>query len=92
MTEVLSKDDWLKLIDYLFTYREDPELLIYFCAAFLICSKGALMQISTVEEMFNFQSRNTGIAFKKITTLAFKMHANYKADIFTGNVNNALPL
>jgi len=44
-TEVLAKDDWLKLIDYLFTYKEDPERIIYFCAAFLLISKGALFNI-----------------------------------------------
>ena len=35
-TEVLSKEDWLKLVDHLFTYKDDPELVIYFCAAFII--------------------------------------------------------
>ena len=53
-TEVLSKEDWMRFMDHLFTYRDDPELIVYFCAAFLICSKGALMQINTAEEMYNF--------------------------------------
>jgi len=53
-TEVLAKEDWLKLIDYLFTYKEDPERIIYFCVAFLLISKGALFNIQSIEELHNF--------------------------------------
>jgi hypothetical protein len=53
-TEVLSKEDWLRFMDSIFTYREDPELIVYYCAAYLISSKGALLQISSIEELHNF--------------------------------------
>lgn len=42
-TEVLSKDDWLRLMDHLFTYKEDPELVLFYCAALLINSRQTLM-------------------------------------------------
>ena len=53
-TEILPKDDWLKLVDHLFTYKEDPELIVYFAAAFLLSSKGALMNVHSAEELHNF--------------------------------------
>jgi hypothetical protein len=53
-TEVLAKDDWLKLCDHLFAHREDPELVVYYCASFLLCSKGALLQVGSIDEMHNF--------------------------------------
>ena len=42
-TEVLSKDDWLRLIDNLLLKSNEPELLLYFLGAYLICSKAQLM-------------------------------------------------
>ena len=38
-TEVLSKEDWLKMIDHMFLRNNEPELLLYFLCAYLICSK-----------------------------------------------------
>lgn len=37
--DVLPKEDWLKLIDNLFINKHDPELLVYFCASFIINNK-----------------------------------------------------
>lgn len=54
-TEVLAKEDWLKLVDHLFAYKEDPELVVYFCAAFVLQSKGSLMSLQSIEELHNFQ-------------------------------------
>lgn len=53
-TEILSKEDWLKFVDHLFTYKEDPEMIIYFAASFLLSSKGAIMNIKSAEELHNF--------------------------------------
>eukprot|EP00347_Sterkiella_histriomuscorum_P023854 403333155 len=91
-TEILSKDDWLKFIDHLFTYKEDPEILIYFAAAFLLQSKGALMNIQSAEELHNFQQSPTGIPFKKIMSLAFKLHQKHSQQVFTGHISQNLPL
>jgi len=41
-SEVLQKDDWLRFVDHLFTYKGDPELTLYFAAAFMILHKGQL--------------------------------------------------
>lgn len=31
-------------MDHVFTYHEDPELIIFYCAAFLIASRSTIMQ------------------------------------------------
>jgi len=92
-TEVFSKDDWLRLMDHIFTYRDDPELLIYFAISFLMSSRNTLLgQVHTIEDMIAFQSKITGLPFKKITTLAFKLHERHRESIFTGTIQNALPM
>jgi len=54
-TDVLPKADWLRLFDHLFTYRDDPELLIFYLAAFLICSRTTLLtQVTTLDDMAAF--------------------------------------
>ena len=53
-------------MDHLFTYKEDPELIAYFCAAFLIQSKGQLMQIDNIDDLHLFMSRTSTLNFKKI--------------------------
>lgn len=41
-------------MDHIFTYKEDPELVIYFAAAYLLSNKGAIMNITSAEELHNF--------------------------------------
>ncbi len=54
-TDVLTKDDWLRLMDHLFTYREDPELLIFFCAGFLLANRTMLLQqVHTLDDLLVF--------------------------------------
>jgi hypothetical protein len=78
-TEVFSKEDWLRLMDHIFTYRDDPELLIYFAISFLMSSRNTLLgQVHTIEDMITFQSKITELPFKKITTLAFKLHESHR--------------
>lgn len=38
-TEILSKDDWLKFMDDIFTRKEDPELLPIYVSAIILLSK-----------------------------------------------------
>lgn len=79
-------------MDHLFTYREDPELLTYYCAAYLIKSKGALTQIFSTEELHNFQQTQTGVAFKNIKEAAVKLHQKYSQKVFAGTISNNIPL
>ncbi len=44
-SEVLPKDDFLRLLDHLFTHKDEPELLLAFCAAFLLSSRSTLLSI-----------------------------------------------
>jgi hypothetical protein len=54
-TDVLPKADWLRLFDHLFTYRDDPELLIFYLAAFLLCSRTTLLtQVNTLDDLAAF--------------------------------------
>ena len=39
MTEVLNREDWLKMVDHLFMRSGEPELLLYFIGAFLCSAK-----------------------------------------------------
>ncbi len=92
-TEVLQKEDWLKLMDHLFVFKEDPELLVYFLCAFLLCSKGHIQQLTSIDELHSFLSKETGVSFKKIMAMAFVLHNKYKHDIITGNnITSYLPL
>lgn len=46
LTNVLPKDDWLRLMDHLIMHNEHPELLFYFTAAFLLSSRNQLFQMT----------------------------------------------
>jgi len=48
---VLAKEDWLRLLDHLFVNRDQPELLVFLSAAFIVCSKPFLMQVGCIEEL-----------------------------------------
>ena len=43
-TDILDKDEWLSLMDYLILNHDKPELLIYFLSAFILFSKQKIMQ------------------------------------------------
>ena len=75
-TDILSKEDWLRLMDHLFTYKDDPELLLFFCAALLIVSRQTLLgQVHSLDEMLAFQASPSSAPFKKVFALAQKLHA-----------------
>lgn len=88
LTEVLQAEDWLKLMDYLFTYKEDPELFSYFCASYLLQSRGHLLQINSIEGLHAFFSKTTGLAFNKIAKMALKLHSVHKNTICLGVVSS----
>lgn len=57
-TEVLTRDDWLKLMDHLFTFRDDPELILFYCMSLLINQRQTLLtQVFTIDDMVAFQSK-----------------------------------
>ena len=92
-TDIFSKDDWLRLMDHVFTYKEDPELILFYCAAFLIASRSTIVQqVLSIDDLIAFQTKPTGLSFKKISQLAHKLHSQHKQTIFCGTLTNALPL
>ena len=92
-TDLLTRDDWLRLMDHIFTYNEDPELLLFYCASILLTSRQTLLQqVHSIDELVTFQGTQTGHSFKKISQLAFKLHGLHKQTIFTGTLTNQLPL
>ena len=38
-SESFKKNDWLSLLDFLITYNHRPEMILYFCSAFVILTK-----------------------------------------------------
>ena len=38
-SESFKKNDWLSLLDFLITYNHRPEMILYFCSAFIILTK-----------------------------------------------------
>jgi hypothetical protein len=74
-TEVLPREDWLRLFDHVFTYREDPELIVFYCSAWLIAQRTTIIaQVHTIEEMAAFQASPSGVSFKKLNQLALNLH------------------
>ena len=93
MTEVLNREDWLKMIDHLFMRNSEPEMLLYFVGAFLLSAKSQLLQVACVEDLAVFLNTPTAIPFKKIMTLAEQLHTRLKTgDIFPGCFGQNLPI
>lgn len=45
-----------------------------------------------IDDLLAFQTKPTGLAFKKISQLAHKLLAQHKQTIFCGTITHALPL
>jgi len=41
-------------MDHLFINKDEPELLVYFCAAFILSSKSQFSQIGCIEELHSW--------------------------------------
>jgi hypothetical protein len=91
---VLEKDDWLRLIDHLFTHHNKPELLFYFLAGYLIQFKSSLTKIYSIEEMFEFTETQHPVQMKTLIKEMFRLEKKYRSDpeVYFGAMNNHLPL
>ncbi len=79
-------------MDHLFVNKDQPELLVYFGAAFLICSKAHLMQVGCIEDLQAWLNQPITASFKKVMTLTFKLNKQYRGQLLAGNFVNNLPL
>lgn len=70
-------------MDHLFLQKDQPELLVYFTVAFILCSK-SLMQVSCVEELQAWQNQTSGLSFAKIMSLAAKLLSKYQKSVLMG--------
>ena len=68
----------MKLLDHLIVNKDQPELLLYFGAALLICSKAHLMQVGCIEDLQAWLNQPTTASFKKVIALTFKLHKQYR--------------
>ena len=90
--DVLAKEEWLKLLDNLFINKSEPELIVYFCASFILNNKAQILQIGCIEELQGWQMQTTSVSFKKLMSLTTKLHAQYKTSLNIGNYEHRLPL
>ena len=79
-------------MDHLFLRSNEPELLLYFLGAYLVCSKAQLMQLSCVEDLSVFLNTPTSLPFKKIMTMAETLHSRLKTQVIPGNFGMNLPV
>lgn len=91
---VLPKEDWLKLLDHLFTYHNKPELLFYFTAAYLLHFKGTLSKIKSIEKMYEFVQTQNPVDMKIVIREMFRLHKKYTDDeeVYMGTFGNYLPI
>jgi hypothetical protein len=48
--------------------------------------------VQTIDDLIALQTRQSGLAFKKIIALALKLHGLYKQSLFCGALTQALPM
>jgi hypothetical protein len=56
-SEVMPKDEWFIFLDFVFTFHEQPNLIIYFTASYIIHFREDLLQVKNVEDLQNFVYR-----------------------------------
>ena len=91
---VLEKSEWLKLMDNLITHHNQPDLMFYFNAAYILHFKSTLMKIRSIEDMHDFtQTQNPG-NMKVILKSMYKLQSKYQDnhEVYTGNCGDYLPL
>ena len=93
-SKVLYTDDWLKLFDHFITNFEKPELIYYFCAAFLNSIGEVLINAKTSEQVENIVNSKHKINIESVIKEMFRLHSKYKSDdeIFVGMIENHIPL
>ena len=83
-SESLKRNDWLSLLDFLFTYNHKPEMILYFSAAFFIITK------NDINTNINLNQKNLVKLFidnkprremKKIFNLSLYLYKKYSKSL-----------
>ncbi|KRX10674.1 WD40-repeat-containing domain [Pseudocohnilembus persalinus] len=91
-TDMLSRKDWLSFLDFLVTYPEKPELLLYFVAAFFIHFRNPLLRVRTPQELDIFLHKQAAVKIQSILNQAYAMcNAGISKNLLI-NYQNNLPL
>jgi hypothetical protein len=69
-TEVLTKTEWLTLIDFLFTDWERPDLLIYFMVSWVLYHRGPLIQAKYLDDIHTYIHRQSFTPVRKVMKMA----------------------
>jgi hypothetical protein len=56
-SEALTKDEWLRMMDFMIVERDRPEFLIFFTAACVMNFGPAMMQIEYIDDLSTFMNR-----------------------------------
>ena len=68
-TEILNRDNWLELFDFLVTYRDEPHLFVFFPVAYLKYFRSALLRIETQDEIKTFVTKQNAINIQNVIKL-----------------------
>jgi hypothetical protein len=90
-TEVLSKTEWLTLIDFLFTDWDRPDLLIYFMASWVVYHRGPFIQAKFLDDIHAYIHRQTITPVRKVIKRAV-MRLENRPETVTLNFASQIPL
>ena len=65
-TTVLSKEDWLSLMDFLVLHNQEPLYLLFFIVSYLCYFKGPLMKIEVLEDIEYFLQKQNAVNIRNI--------------------------
>lgn len=91
-TTMLSKDDWLSLVDFLVLYNQEPIYLLLFIVAYLSYFKEPLMKIETLEEIEYFLQKQNAVNIQTILKDMRYYKKNTPLTTITVTFKNSLPL
>ena len=89
-TNVLQKDEWLALMDFLILNRQKPEFFVYFSAVLLLSYKTKIMKND--DDIFTIDSYEQNLTIDKILTQIEKLEAKLPFNFLSLNFKQNLPL
>ena len=91
-TNILSKDHFYHLVDFLVLNHESPDFMVYFPIAYFTYYKKPLMKVPSIEKLAEFLSTRVPSKFNKVILLMEKLREKYPPHTLRVTFNNNLPL
>lgn len=86
-TDILEKNEWLSLMDYLIVSKEHPELFMYFAASILTCSKSNIIENSSNEiQPLSFYLKSLSV--ENLIKVSEKIRKTLPKNFISLNFNN----